>query len=358
MKELAAAEAQLKGGKGGSGGDATGVDLTNYKKEVARLENLLKERFADNSLAVQAIKDSSILGRSDVAGMKSTPTSPTAPGTAALPPPPPPNADATATASAGPPPPPAPGSSAGPPPPPPPGPSGGPPPPPPPGPGGAPPPPPGPGGMPGVAPGGLPAKKNKLSTKPLKPLQWTKLNNPDIPETVWKQLDDAPIHKKMNYEDFENLFVAFQKKETAMDKSDKVTASQSVENVSGSAEQPKISVLDAKRSQNVNIMLKSRKLQSDDIRRGIYNVDSKLLPPDIITEILKIVPTADEIAVLQPFANDVQNMAAPEKFFWELSQIDRYGDRVKALFVKGTYDEWCEDAKKQIKSWVIGSKEV
>jgi hypothetical protein len=61
--------------------------------------------------------------------------------------------------------------------------------------------------------GGLPAKKNKLSTKPLKPLQWTKLNNADIASTIWKELDDAPVHKKMDYTEFENIFGAFQKKE-------------------------------------------------------------------------------------------------------------------------------------------------
>ncbi|KAI3640676.1 hypothetical protein MIR68_001554 [Amoeboaphelidium protococcarum] len=346
MKELSKAEETVK--VKAKREEELNTDLVNHKKELARLENLLKERFANNDAILQAIKDSSLVtagsggGGSSfgVGGDKSSSPDSASPGSPT---------QSEAVVASGPPPPPPPA---------PPGMSGAPPPPPAPGMGGAPPPPPF-GQAASAMPGGLPAKKNKLSQKPLKPLQWTKVNNAEIADTVWKQLDDAPVHKKMNYDTFESLFSAFQKKDVDRAESKaNLSSALSSDNVAAVAEAPKITVLDSKRSQNVNILLKSLKLQSEDIRRGIYNVDSKLLPPSLITELLKIVPTADEVQMLQPFENDVQNMAAPEKFFWELSRINRYGDRIKALYVRGMYDEWCEDAKRMIKSWVMGSKEL
>jgi hypothetical protein len=237
---------------------------------------------------------------------------------------------------------------------------GGPPPPPPPGMGGPPPPPGAPGfGMAAGPPGGLPPKKNKLSNKPLKPLQWAKINNIDIPGTVWKSLDDGVIHKKMDYNEFEELFGAFQKKDKEIDKTESranLASMASSDNLAQEA--PKISVFDSKRSQNINILIKSMKLTSDDIKRAIYNIDLKVLTPHVISELMKLVPTQDEILMLQSFENDAHNFGAPEKFVWELSRISRYSERVKALNTRAMFDEWCEDAKKNIKSWAIGCKEI
>lgn len=119
---------------------------------------------------------------------------------------------------------------------------------------GGPPPPPGPPGAPGAPPapgmamGGLPAKKNKLTQKAMKPLQWTKLNNMEVPATVWKEIDDEKVHKKMDYTEFETLFGQVQKKAKA--ETAKVQAVRSSDNVA--AEVPKITVLDSKRSQNTS----------------------------------------------------------------------------------------------------------
>lgn len=209
-------------------------------------------------------------------------------------------------------------------------------------------------------PGGLPPKKNKLSNKPLKPLQWTKVNNIEIANTIWKQLDDAPVHKKMDYNEFEDLFGAFQKKEKELDEKSMSRANLSslASSDNLNAEQPKISVFDAKRSQNINILIKSMKISAEDIKRAIYDIDLKILTPHVITELMKLVPSQDEIQMLQSFENDAHNFAAPEKFVWELTRISRYSERVKALNTKAMFDEWCEDAKKNIKAWAIGCKEV
>lgn len=185
--------------------------------EIARLEGILKERIGNE--AFMEVKAAQILGAnaittlpdltSNIDELPSPPLServfldneyPTLPQLSSEP--------NNLESSAPPPPPPPPPGMGGPPPPPPPPPGmGGPPP---------PPPPPGKGGPPLPFISGtslLPAKKAKLSKKALKPLQWVKVNLPDIPETVWKGVDDGPVHSRMNYDDFEELFVAFQRRE-------------------------------------------------------------------------------------------------------------------------------------------------
>lgn len=210
-------------------------------------------------------------------------------------------------------------------------------------------------GAPPANPGGLPPKKNKLSAKPLKPLQWTKLNNPEIAATIWKNLDDAPIHKQMNYTEFEDMFGAYVKKEKEMPTSE----SNLHEAADGSEPVVKvISFLDAKRSQNTNIFMRSLKLTADELHSAIYSMDFKILTPHVITELLKLAPTPDEIMMLQPYENDSANLGPPERFLWKLSKISRYQDRVRALYVKGMYDEWSEDCKRQIKAWNTANKQV
>ena len=72
-------------------------------------------------------------------------------------------------------------------------------------------------------------------------------------------------------------------------------------------------------------------MQAEEIKKAIYNVDTKVLAPGVVSELMKLVPTQDEITMLQTYENEVQNLAPPERFFWEMSKITKYEDRIKAL---------------------------
>ncbi|KAJ1550961.1 Dishevelled associated activator of morphogenesis 2 [Nowakowskiella sp. JEL0078] len=266
--------------------------------------------------------------------MGGPPPPPPLPGMGGPPAPPPP------PGFGGPPAPPPPPGFGGPPgPPPPPG-FGGPPgPPPPPGFGG--PPPPGFGGFASPMAAGPPAKKTNLSSKPLKSLNWTKLPPLKINETIWKDLDDAPVHQKLKeeYLVFEDLFAA---KETKIKEktSDETAAGGSVESIA-----PKeISFLDAKRSQNCNIMFKAIKIPAKEIKRALHACDTETLPQGIVTELLKFIPTEEELLMLKQYENEVENLASAEKFLWELSEISRYGEKLKGLHFRTCYEEYVDDA--------------
>jgi hypothetical protein len=313
------------------------------------------------------------------------PPPPPMPGSSIPPPPPPPPMPGSSIPPP-PPPPPMPGSSVPPPPPPPPMPGSSVPPPPPPPPGpkipGAPPPPPPPGQIarsnaivaeavvtrPPSGPAfnytlkkhhgnivftgakrvGLQPKQLKLSQKKLKSFNWTKIPPYKIIETIWKDIDDADIHiyLKDEYKEFEELFSAFQPKP----KEKKVEEKKE--------EKPKeVTFIDGKRSQNCCIMLKAVKLSTDKIKEVLFSNDDSTLEKDVINELLKILPTEEDIAIIEMNAAQVDKFGTAEKFFYDVSKIDHYSDRLKAFHFMVSFQEYYNDLFEMIK-WLQKASDV
>ncbi|KAG5462063.1 MAG: formin homology 2 domain-containing protein, partial [Olpidium bornovanus] len=212
-----------------------------------------------------------------------------------LPPPPPP------PLPGGPPaPPPPPGS--GPPSPPPPG--GGPPPPPPP-PGGGPPPPPPPGGGRPPLTGG-PQLKPKPVVKPnvkMKQLNWTKLPNIVIPNTVFSQFHpdtEAKLRNEViNIPELEELFSAASAPAKADGEgaagwhSGYLKSPATPATPAGSPTKAKaVQILDSKRSYNISIMISRIKLSLADLRRAIMKIEDEKLPEQMLQQFLANVPTS------------------------------------------------------------------
>ncbi|KAJ3232490.1 Disheveled-associated activator of morphogenesis 1 [Chytriomyces hyalinus] len=278
-------------------------------------------------------------------------------------PPPPP---APPKVGGGPPPPPPPMMGGGPPPPPPPMMGGGPPPPPPPMMGGGPPPPPapflgsgppppplptfagGPPPPPGMASPSFamqlpPPKPTNLSSKPLKALNWTKIPPIKIKETIFASLDDTKVHDQLRdtYSEFEDLFAARELKEMKRDASK--GSSESI--VVGSKE---ITFLDSKRSQNTNIMLKAIKMSPSTIAKAVETCDLTTLKQFVINELLKVVPTDDEIASIKQYENEVENLAVAEKFFQAMSGVSHYEQKLRAMYFQASYEELMDDVENMI----------
>jgi len=128
-----------------------------------------------------------------------------------------------------------------------------------------------------------------LSSKPLKSFNWTKLPPNKLKETIWKDLDDAPLisELKEEFSQFEDLFAAKEVKNAAMENA-KLGSAEAITS-------KEISFLDPKRAQNCNIMLKAIKLVPSALKQAINNVDDVTLTTDILTELLKFVPTDEEV---------------------------------------------------------------
>ena len=82
-------------------------------------------------------------------------------------------------------------------------------------------------------------------------------------------------------------------------------------------------------------MLKAIKLDAKSIKKAINEVDTETLPRHILAELLKFIPTEEELHALKAVGpSDVKNLAFAENFMFEISEIDKYGDKLQALYFK------------------------
>ncbi|EGG23416.1 actin binding protein [Cavenderia fasciculata] len=256
-----------------------------------------------------------------------------------------------AAAAGGPPPPPPPPPPGPPPPPPPPGGAAGGPPPPPPPPGGPPPPPPPPGskGAPGApaAPAGpnLPAlKKQPTPTTKMVGLQWKKVQNNAIENSIWMNAKDFNIKDQLK--GLEDLFAAKKPAPAAAPSSGGAAPSSAAAGKLGeSSKQPAISILDTKRSQAISIMLSRFKMPFGDLAKMINNLDAKITLEDA-KSLVKFAPTPEEIEILRE--HDVHSLGKPEQFLYEMSKVNRYTEKLECLIFKQKMGDQIEELTPEI----------
>ncbi|XP_048589665.1 inverted formin-2 isoform X2 [Nematostella vectensis] len=265
-----------------------------------------------------------------VPGMPGVPPPPPVPGMPGVPPPPP-----VPGMPGVPPPPPVPGMPGAPPPPPAPG-MGAPPPPPPIG--GAPRP---PGGVP-PPPGGFTAADGKQYNRatscpvvpPVKPkskmrtLAWQKLP-PHIVQRqqgcIWSRVLSLDSTVQPDFHLEEELFCqkVASKDPKKDDKKKKPT---------------EITLLDPKRSLNLNIFLKQFKKSNEEIISTIVKGDSKVFDVDVLKGFIKLLPDNSEVEMLKGFNGDTKMLGSAEKFLIELIAVKSYELRINAMLQKAELD--------------------
>ncbi|XP_070576412.1 protein cappuccino-like [Ptychodera flava] len=240
-----------------------------------------------------------------------------------------------------------------PPPPPPPPPPGGIPPPPPPAPpllGGIPPPPPSLGGIPpppGAPPVGLLSsqviqgpKRPYIEPKVvMKSLYWKIIQIHEMEKicarqrvqrdpAVWDELQDVDL----NTQELEELFskkAAVKKKPLA-------------DNMKKLKERKKVAkVLDNKRSQNIGILISSLRLDMDDIKKAVMDVDTSDIDIEILQSIYDIRPQSDEIKKInsQITKDEDTPLDKPEQFLLHLSEIPCFAERVHCILFQSSFKE-------------------
>ncbi|XP_028296173.1 disheveled-associated activator of morphogenesis 1-like isoform X1 [Gouania willdenowi] len=260
------------------------------------------------------------------------------------------------------PPPPVPGGLCPPPPPPP---SGGmPPPPPPPPPPGGPPPPlgrPSIGGIPPPpgAPLGPSLKKKNIPqpSNALKSFNWSKLAENKLEGTVWMDVDDAKVFKILDLEDIEKTFSAYQRQQDFLminnsrqkEEDDSLTSKKVKE----------LSVIDGRRAQNCNILLSRLKLSNEEMKRAILTMDEQEdLPKDMLEQLLKFVPEKSDVDLLEEHKHELDRMAKPDRFLYEMSRINHYQQRLQALYFKKKFAERIAEIKPKVEALTKASKEI
>ncbi|XP_054909425.1 disheveled-associated activator of morphogenesis 1 [Poeciliopsis prolifica] len=220
-------------------------------------------------------------------------------------------------------------------------------PPPPPPPPGAPPPPP-----PPPAPGltlGVPEKKKNIPqpSSPLKSFNWSKLPEVKITGTIWKEINDKDVFKVLDLQEFQKTFSAYQRPA-------KVTGeAESVKKVK------ELSVIDGRRAQNCNILLSKLKMTNEEICQAIMSMDDQEeLPKDMLDQLLKFVPEKSDVDLLEEHKHELERMARPDRFLYDMSRINHYQQRLQALHFKKKFNDRIAEVKPKIEALKLASTEV
>lgn len=94
-----------------------------------------------------------------------------------------------------------------------------------------------------------------------------------------------------------------------------------------SRKENEITLLDGKRSLNVNIFLKQFRTSNEDIIQLIRNGEHEDIGAEKLRGLLKLLPEMDELEMLRAFDGDNNRLGNAEKFLLQLVQVPKYVPR-------------------------------
>ncbi|EYB91861.1 hypothetical protein Y032_0201g1746 [Ancylostoma ceylanicum] len=213
----------------------------------------------------------------------------------------------------------------------------------------APPPPPPPLGL-GAAKVEETQKRVPKPCGPLKTFNWLKLNEAKVKGTAWEFIEDEKMYKQLDLEDIATTFASCSQKD---DESDFYST------ISRRNRDAQISVIDPRRYQNCTIMLSKLKLSHREIRNALMAMDDKgKLPKDMIEQMLKFVPSKDEVTLLRNAVsrhNSPSVLALADRYLYEMAQIPRFEPRLRSLYIIRTFQERYDSLMPHIHSVIKAS---
>uniref|UniRef100_A0A3Q3M2B3 Dishevelled associated activator of morphogenesis 1b n=1 Tax=Labrus bergylta TaxID=56723 RepID=A0A3Q3M2B3_9LABR len=166
--------------------------------------------------------------------------------------------------------------------------------------------------------------------------------------TVWMEVDDAKVFKILDLEDIEKTFSAYQRQQKEAD--DDTLSSKKVK---------ELSVIDGRRAQNCNILLSRLKLSNEEIKRAILTMDEQEdLPKDMLEQLLKFIPEKSDVDLLEEHKHELDRMAKPDRFLYEMSRINHYQQRLQSLYFKKKFAERIAEMKPKVEALTKASKEI
>lgn len=197
----------------------------------------------------------------------------------------------------------------------------------------APPPPPPPLGL-GTIKADETQKRVPKPAGPLKSFNWLKLTEAKVKGTAWEFIEDEKMFKQLDLEHIATTFASSSQKD---DESDLYNT------ISRRTRDTQVSVIEPRRYQNCTIMLSKLKLSHREIRSALLAMDDKgKLPKDMLEQMLKFVPSKEEVALLKSAVSrhsSLSILALADRYLYEMAQIPRFEQRLRSLYIIRTFQE-------------------
>ncbi|GMH81471.1 hypothetical protein TrST_g12021 [Triparma strigata] len=197
-------------------------------------------------------------------------------------------------------------------------------------------------------------KKPEADTGPkMKKLHWETIGNTD--GTIWGELNKGEEGGSMDVADASALFPDLKDNfEIAKAK----PKSQDTQKKRNSV----VSLVDGKRSQNMNIMLAQfGRKEFTDIARAITQLDDEFVGLAGITSIIDFIPEPDEINAIKGYINsgkDPENLGKAERFILAIHNVPWLKQRLLAMQAKCTFYDALDHLEEDIDIITKASKET
>ncbi|XP_058825846.1 inverted formin-2 isoform X1 [Topomyia yanbarensis] len=184
----------------------------------------------------------------------------------------------------------------------------------------------------------LPQQETPVPRSKMKTINWNKIppqkvfGKPNIWSIVADSHQDSPM-ADLNWDEMEGLFCLQQTQGSP--KLGRETGSGGTDTLERkSRKENEITLLDGKRSLNVNIFLKQFRSSNEDIITLIRNGEHEDIGAEKLRGLLKILPEVDELEMLKSFDGDNNRLGNAEKFLLQLIQVPNYKLRIESMLLK------------------------
>ncbi|CAH0559409.1 unnamed protein product [Brassicogethes aeneus] len=119
-----------------------------------------------------------------------------------------------------------------------------------------------------------------------------------------------------------------------------------------------ITLLDGKRSLNVNIFLKQFRSSNEDIIQLIRDGEHDEIGSEKLKGLLKILPEVDELDMLKSFNGDFSKLGNAEKFLIQLTNLSNYKLRIESMLLKEEFAFNMGYLQPSINSMIIAAQDL
>lgn len=157
-------------------------------------------------------------------------------------------------------------------------------------------------------------------------------------DSVWDDVSKMNDSIGVEYGKLEELFSQKVTSPTASTLSPGAEDANKVMTRKNSQSHAEVTLLDPKKSMNVNIFLKQFRKSNDVIIDQIKQGDARALGVEKLKGLLKLLPQTDEIESIQGYDGDVDKLGNAEKFFHALIQLKSYKIRIETMLLKADFN--------------------
>ncbi|KAL3986342.1 hypothetical protein ACH3XW_42360 [Acanthocheilonema viteae] len=198
-------------------------------------------------------------------------------------------------------------------------------------------------------------KKIPKSTMQLKTLNWIMIPKEKIFGTVWENIDEEKLYQQL---DLDDIMKNFSISKISIDETESISETLRRQYRAETS----ISIIETRRAQNCTIMLSKLRLSNKQIKNAILSMDQcGELPRDMIEQMLKFLPTKEEILKLREIVDKYKTasvLSVADRFFYEISNVPRHEERLRCLHIISTYRERVDDVSNIVETVTNASAAV